>query len=313
MADILEEQRQKFIAKFGREPGPEDEIFFDMPPLEHVEHETVEAMKKAGLDPAFIYAYEKTGLIVTEDNQHLLSNIDLDEWQAAIEEYDAIHAGKGPPKYPIGTLATYGPDDKTVTKLVAGVFLHESAEAIIERWVGIGIVENSKIQNQFQEFFSRHGVKSVAASRGRHGLPARRRRRLSSRRRLSVLPVLEGQAGKQRIVLTQWLGGGIMERKRTSIHPDGLVLTVMVLMALVAVADEAPLPNKEIDATSLRHKVLCGYQGWFRCPGDPVKEGWRHWSRDAKKISPDTLTFEMWPRVCGTKFLRVSGMVSVSR
>jgi hypothetical protein len=63
------------------------------------------------------------------------------------------------------------------------------------------------------------------------------------------------------------------------------------------VAGENPLPKqeREIDATSLHHKVLCGYQGWFRCPGDPARVGWRHWSRDAKRIGPDTLTFEMWP------------------
>lgn len=51
----------------------------------------------------------------------------------------------------------------------------------------------------------------------------------------------------------------------------------------------------EIDATTFRHKVLCGYQGWFRCPGDSANEGWRHWSRDSKRIARDTLTFEMWP------------------
>jgi hypothetical protein len=61
--------------------------------------------------------------------------------------------------------------------------------------------------------------------------------------------------------------------------------------------DQKPLPHKgeEIDATTLRHKVLCGYQGWFRCPGDPAKMGWRHWSRDARSLGPDTVTFEMWP------------------
>ena len=48
-----------------------------------------------------------------------------------------------------------------------------------------------------------------------------------------------------------------------------------------------------VDATSLRGKVLCGYQGWFRCPGDPARLGWRHWSRDARKIGPATLTFEI--------------------
>lgn len=40
---------------------------------------------------------------------------------------------------------------------------------------------------------------------------------------------------------------------------------------------------------------MCGYQGWFRCPGDAANEGWRHWSRNANKIGPSTLTFEMWP------------------
>src|SRR5205823_1422240 len=77
----------------------------------------------------------------------------------------------------------------------------------------------------------------------------------------------------------------------------GLVLAVMIVTAVAGLADEKPLSKKEaeIDATTLRHKVLCGYQGWFRCPEDPAKEGWRHWSRDTKKIGPDSLTFEMWP------------------
>jgi hypothetical protein len=56
-----------------------------------------------------------------------------------------------------------------------------------------------------------------------------------------------------------------------------------------------PAAPPAVDATSLRHKVLCGYQGWFRCPGDPAGEGWRHWSRNPAKIAPDTLTVEMWP------------------
>lgn len=49
-----------------------------------------------------------------------------------------------------------------------------------------------------------------------------------------------------------------------------------------------------IDATTLRGKVICGYQGWFRTPKDG---GWFHWSRDRNSISPSTVTFEMWPDV----------------
>src|SRR5262245_18667880 len=111
MVALLEEQRQKFIDKYGREPGPNDPVFFDMPHPEQVEHLTVQAMKEAGIDPAVIYAYEQTGRLVTEDNQHLLSQADLAEWDAAIEEYQAKHRSPGkPPEYPIGTVAMYGPD-----------------------------------------------------------------------------------------------------------------------------------------------------------------------------------------------------------
>ena len=52
LAEVIEEQKQKFIEKHGREPGPGDNLFFDMPPLEHAEHFMVEGMKQAGLDPA---------------------------------------------------------------------------------------------------------------------------------------------------------------------------------------------------------------------------------------------------------------------
>jgi hypothetical protein len=54
-------------------------------------------------------------------------------------------------------------------------------------------------------------------------------------------------------------------------------------------------PAKGVGHSGLRHKVLCGYQGWFRCPGDPAGEGWRHWGRDPRKLTPSNLTVEMWP------------------
>jgi|GraSoiStandDraft_55_1057291.scaffolds.fasta_scaffold103808_3 hypothetical protein len=172
MVDLLEEQRQEFIQKYGHEPGPNDPIFFDMPHPEQVEHMTVEAMKAAGLDPAIIYAYEKTGRLVTEDNQQLLSDADLAEWDAAIEEYEMKHRKKQkPPQYPIGTVALYGPDDKTTTKIAAGVILHDGAEPIIKRWVATGVTTNPKVQQEMKDLFHQHGVKSVAVSDGNMGCP----------------------------------------------------------------------------------------------------------------------------------------------
>lgn len=80
-----------------------------------------------------------------------------------------------------------------------------------------------------------------------------------------------------------------------------LALNGLVLLGLavgLAAGDEPPrsaVPPRAVDTTSLRHKVLCGYQGWFRAPGDPAGEGWRHWSRSAARLTPESLTFEMWP------------------
>jgi hypothetical protein len=127
-----------------REPGPHDPVFFTLPPLEHVEHQAVEAMKAAGLDPAFIHAFEKTGRLATEQNRHLLPESAPDEWQGAVEEYEARHGTKGPPQYPPGTVALYGPDDRTTTKIVAGVIPHEDAEPVLKRWVGTDVMESPR-------------------------------------------------------------------------------------------------------------------------------------------------------------------------
>lgn len=54
-------------------------------------------------------------------------------------------------------------------------------------------------------------------------------------------------------------------------------------------------PTKQVDARTMDQKVLCGYQGWFRCPGDGTGEGWLHWSRNRDRITPESLTVEMWP------------------
>jgi len=171
MMKLLEEQRQSFVEEHGRQPGPNELVFPDLPPFEHMEHEMVEMMKEAGLDPAIIYAVEKTGRLVTEANQHLLSDVELDEWNAAIEQYEAEHGSPEPPEFPIGTVALYGPDDKTTTKIVAGVILEAGAEAIIERWVGPDVTKNQKVQQEIEDFFTKYGVKSVAATDRNMGCP----------------------------------------------------------------------------------------------------------------------------------------------
>ncbi|MBS1700202.1 MAG: hypothetical protein JST12_00955 [Armatimonadetes bacterium] len=57
----------------------------------------------------------------------------------------------------------------------------------------------------------------------------------------------------------------------------------------------AVVPQPQIDASTLVGKVLCGYQGWFRTPGDPTGSGWFHWSKSRKDLDPSTLNVELWP------------------
>jgi hypothetical protein len=105
--EALAKQRERFRLKFGREPGPNDRVFFDpnaaepreMNPAE-VASAMVRAMEKAGIDPAKIYAYAKTGMIVSEENSDNWSEEDLAEWRGAIDEYRVKQPPDEPPSSP---------------------------------------------------------------------------------------------------------------------------------------------------------------------------------------------------------------------
>jgi integrase len=96
----IHEKLRKFREKFGRDAGPEDPIFFDpdvdtpqpisTAGLDEMTGQILSAAGKAGVRPELIYAMRKTGRIVTESNQQLLTDDELQEWQDAIEEYLAL-------------------------------------------------------------------------------------------------------------------------------------------------------------------------------------------------------------------------------
>lgn len=93
VADALRAQQVRFKEKFGREPGPSDPVFFDpdadtpqQMDAEKLDQVMIEAMVEAGMDPSYIYAFKRTGLLVTTDNWDKLSPEDQAEWNAAISE-----------------------------------------------------------------------------------------------------------------------------------------------------------------------------------------------------------------------------------
>ncbi len=76
---------------------------------------------------------------------------------------------------------------------------------------------------------------------------------------------------------------------------NGLIAGCLPAHAQFSALAKSVIVAGTVDAASVRGKLLCGYQGWFRCPGDAAGMGWIHWSRDSRRIAPDLLAFEMWP------------------
>ena len=55
--------------------------------IDEVNTAIVKALTSAGVHPSIIHAYHRTGFLVSEENLHLLSPDEIEEWKAAIEEY----------------------------------------------------------------------------------------------------------------------------------------------------------------------------------------------------------------------------------
>jgi hypothetical protein len=50
-----------------------------------------------------------------------------------------------------------------------------------------------------------------------------------------------------------------------------------------------------VDASTLRGKVMCGYQGWFNGAGDGADRGYNHWARGGARPGPGRVTVDLWP------------------
>ena len=92
---MIEKQLRLFKKTFGRDPEGSEPIFFDPEitdkptPINTAKYEAaiVEALEKSNIDPAFIYAFKQTGLLVTQENEKLLTPADKQEWADAVKSY----------------------------------------------------------------------------------------------------------------------------------------------------------------------------------------------------------------------------------
>src|SRR5258706_16335376 len=94
--------KKDFIAKFGREPLEGEPLIFDPDfdtPTPYTDEKMtnmmVEAMEAAGIPDHLIFAYRKTGMIMGAENAGLWTEKEINEWKAAIAEYEALHGPIG--------------------------------------------------------------------------------------------------------------------------------------------------------------------------------------------------------------------------
>lgn len=83
---VLAQQIERFVTRHGREPGPNEPLFPELAE-ENLCKTLVNAMERVNMRPEIIYAYKKTGLLVTEFNRDYIPENDIDEFEYAIEEY----------------------------------------------------------------------------------------------------------------------------------------------------------------------------------------------------------------------------------
>lgn len=99
---FMEIHRKAFRAKFGRDPGPDDPLFFDpdaAQPQAISEKQLGGAMTEMfdalGVDDAYRYAYNKTGYMVTEMNRDKIPPRDLAAFEAAYREFEEMFGPGG--------------------------------------------------------------------------------------------------------------------------------------------------------------------------------------------------------------------------
>jgi hypothetical protein len=72
-------------------------------------------------------------------------------------------------------------------------------------------------------------------------------------------------------------------------------ITIVALLSFTTLGSQ--LRAQTVDATTMNNKVMAGYQGWFRAPGDRAgNKGWSHWF-NAAVPSAGKLAFDTWPDV----------------
>jgi hypothetical protein len=74
-------------------------------------------------------------------------------------------ARKGFKGYPVATVAYYGPDSQSATKVAVGLIEHEGAEPVMKKWFSPGVDArlNHSLTREIEKYLIAAGVVSVGA------------------------------------------------------------------------------------------------------------------------------------------------------
>ena len=75
LAAIVDKAKNSLQKRLAAGPPPPDQA------------KTIQAMRDNGMDPAYIHAYEQTGLLVFQETMHLIAEADMTRWTEAYESY----------------------------------------------------------------------------------------------------------------------------------------------------------------------------------------------------------------------------------
>ena len=78
-------------------------------------------------------------------------------------------------------------------------------------------------------------------------------------------------------------------------------ITFIILFACVISLTPVSIRAQQKHSPSSRYNgyeglVMCGYQGWFRAPGDASGDGWVHYGTQGK-LDPTHIHLDLWPVV----------------
>ena len=126
-------------------------------------------------------------------------------------------------KYPIAMCVGYGPDDRTLTKIVATVIPSPEAKpGAMKRWVGTKVATDPKVEREMNAFFRANGVRTKLTVPGVFGCPHEEGEDFPEGDDCPFCPFWKGKQGSGAEVDVRWQGlrGPIAEDVSGNLPPE---------------------------------------------------------------------------------------------